>query len=113
MRQRFRWLVQTNGPQPSIAAENRHLGTRAWRLPGPAAEVGGVAYGQVTGYVAEQTIKPGQIERIYVSAPHARRVRIRVFRIGWYRGRGGREVLVSNELPAGSQPACRHRCKPG
>ena len=105
----FRWLIRTDGPQPSIAAENRNRGTRGWRLPGPARDVGGLAYGGVAGYVASATISPGHVERIYVSAPGSARVRIRVFRIGWYRGTGGREVLVSHSLRVAPQPPCTHR----
>jgi hypothetical protein len=86
-------LVPTTGPQPTVAEENAHPGTTAWRLPGPAADVGGLASRWVTGYVAEQALGPGQTERIYVSAPGARRVRIRVYRMGWYGGTGGRDCL--------------------
>jgi hypothetical protein len=104
----YRWLIRTGGPPLSIAAENRQPGTRAWRLPGPAADVGGRARGPVTGYVARPSVLPGQIERIYVSAPGARRVKIAVFRIGWYHGRGGRAVLETGWLRVRPQPGCRH-----
>ena len=109
----FRWLVRTAGPQPSVATENRHRGTRSWRLPGPALDVGGVARGPVAGYVAEPAISPGHIQRVYVDAPGARSVRIRIFRIGWYRGAGGREVLASNRLHAVRQPPCTHSFRTG
>jgi hypothetical protein len=105
----YRWLVPTAGPQPAIAAENAQQGTRAWRLPGPAPDVGGLRRGNVAGYVSAQAVAPGQRERIYVSAPGAGVVRIGVFRIGWYRGAGGREVLVSKHLRARTQPPCTHR----
>jgi hypothetical protein len=109
----YRWLVPTAGPQPTVAEENAHPGTTAWRLPGRAADVGGLAYGSVIGYVAEQALRPGQTERIYVSAPGARRVRIRVYRMGWYGGTGGREVLASDTLPIVAQPPCTHRPETG
>ncbi|PZS08594.1 MAG: hypothetical protein DLM64_12205 [Solirubrobacterales bacterium] len=109
----FRWLVPTQGAQPTTAQENTHAGTETWRLRGPAADVGGLAHGSVAGYVAEQTLAPGQVQRIYASAPGARRIRIRVFRIGWYGGRGGREVLVSRALRAATQPPCVHRYATG
>ena len=109
----YRWLVQTAGAQPSVAVENRQIGTRAWRLPGPAADIGGMRRGDVAGYVAEQAISPGQTERIYVSAPGATAIRIAVFRMGWYGGAGGREVLVSEALPAVAQPPCTHRFATG
>jgi hypothetical protein len=107
------WLVPTGGPQPTVAAENRHPGTRSWRLPGPAADVGGLADGSVTGYVSAPAVAPGHIERVYVSAAGSRRVRIRIFRIGWYHGAGGREVLVSRWLPVVAQPACAHLYETG
>jgi N,N-dimethylformamidase beta subunit-like, C-terminal len=106
---RYRWLVATAGAQPTVAAENRHPGTPAWRLPGPAADVGGLAKGDVNGYVARQAIGVGETERIYVSAPGSKTVRIRIFRMGWYGGRGGREVLESQPLRIRAQPRCTHR----
>lgn len=102
------WLVATRGPQPTVAAENRHPGTRSWRLPGPAADIGGLAYGQVSGYVSAPAVAPGGTERIYVTAPASRLVRIGIFRIGWYHGAGGREVLVSRPLRVVAQPPCAH-----
>src|SRR5437588_2271991 len=111
--QPYRWLVRVTGPQPSIATENRHSGTAAWRLPGPRRMVGGERYGSVAGYVREQAISPGQIQRIYVSAPGARRVWIRVYRIGWYHGTGGREVLASQALRVVRQPGCTHNIGTG
>jgi hypothetical protein len=109
----YRWLVPTVGPQPTVSQENAHPGTTDWRLPGPAADVGGLAYGSVVGYVAEQALSPGQTERIYVSAPGARRVRIGVYRMGWYGGAGGREMLASEDLPIVAQPPCTHRAETG
>ncbi len=104
----YRWLVKSEGAQPTVAAENRHAGTAAWRLPGPRAQVGGVARGDVIGYVAKEAVEVGQTERIYVSAPGSRTVRVRIFRMGWYGGTGGREVLVSRPLRVVAQPPCAH-----
>jgi hypothetical protein len=108
-----RWLVRTVGRQPTVAAENRHSGTNGWRLPGPAADVGGLAYGSVTGYVSAPAALPGHIERIYVNTAGSRWVRIRIFRIGWYHGAGGREVLVSRWLRVVAQPRCAHDYQTG
>jgi len=96
-----------------VAEENRFPGTTAWRLPGPAGEIGGVAHGNVVGYVSREAVRVGQTERIYVRAAGARTVRIRIFRMGWYGGRGGREVLVSAPLRVRAQPACAHRFTTG
>jgi hypothetical protein len=109
----YRWLVPTSGPQPTVAAENREPGTRSWRLPGPSEDVGGLRSGDLSGYVADQAIGPGQTERIYVSAPGSPNVRIAIYRMGWYGGTGGREVLVSDALPLVPQPSCTHRAATG
>jgi len=105
---RYRWLIKTEGAQPTVAAENRHAGTRAWRLPGPRAQLGGIARGNVIGYVAKEAVSVGQTERVYVNAPGTRTVRIRIFRMGWYGGTGGREVLASRPLNVVTQPPCAH-----
>jgi hypothetical protein len=109
----YRWLVRTRGAPPSIAAENRARGTTAWRLPGPPSLLGGAAHGPVEGYVSEQAIAPGETERVYVNAPHARTVTVQVYRMGWYRGTGGRLILQSRPLPAIGQPPCTHRLSTG
>jgi hypothetical protein len=109
----FHWLVRTAGAPPSIAAENRARGTSAWRLPGPAYELGGAAHGTISGYVAEQAIAPGELQRVYVRAPGAHTVTVRVYRMGWYGGSGGRLVLASAPLPARRQPPCAHRFATG
>ena len=80
---------------------------------GPGLDVGGVAAGAVTGYVASPATSRRHLQRIYVSAPGSRSVRIRVFRIGWYGGAGGREVLVSRHAarrpPAAVRAQLPHR----
>ncbi len=109
----YRWLARTTGAPPSIAVENRERGTTAWRLPGPPSLLGGAAHGPVEGYVAEQAIAPGQIERVYVNAPGARTITVRVYRMGWYGGTGGRLFLQSGPLAAVGQPPCMHRSATG
>lgn len=109
----YRWLVPTAGPPPSVAAENRAPGAGAWRLSGPSRAVGGNAHGRVQGYVAEQSLRPGDTQRIYVDAAGGRSVTIRVFRMGWYGGKGGHLVLQSQGLPAVRQPPCTHRAQTG
>ncbi len=101
-------LARTNGSPPSVAQENRARGSTGWRLfaSPPAA-------GRVEGYVSEQDVRPGERETIYVNAPGARRVRVALYRMGFYGGRGGRLVLQSSPLPAASQPPCAHRAQTG
>ena len=105
----YHWVVPTTGAAPSIAQENRSSGTTAWRMPGPGYEIGGQSAGAISGYVSSQAVAPGGSESIYVSAPGARTITIRVYRMGWYGGKGGRLMLVSRRLSARSQPPCTHR----
>ncbi len=107
------WFVPASGAQVSAPVENRQAGTRRWRLPGPAADVGGLAYGSVAGYVSAPAALPGHTERVYVAAPHSRWIKIALFRIGWYHGAGGREVFASARLPARGQPSCSHQRQTG
>src|SRR5271166_5493188 len=109
----YRWLVPTEGEPATIAQENEQRGGTAWRLPGPARLLGGAAHGPVAGYVAEQAVAPGEEQRIYVNAPGAGTVTIGVYRMGWYGGAGGRQVLQSEPLHAVSQPPCAHRYSTG
>jgi hypothetical protein len=109
----YRWFVPSAGAPPTIAQENAAAGTTAWRLPGPAELLGGRTRGAIAGYVAEQTIAPGQTQRVYVSAPGARDVVVEVFRMGWYGGTGGRLVLRSKRLPLVAQPPCTHVSQTG
>src|SRR5207302_10166464 len=109
----FHWTVRVDGRPRSIAAENAAPGTSAWRLPGPGELIGGEARGPIAGYVARDVVAAGQTERVYVSAPRARSFSLRVYRMGWYGGKGGRLVLVSGRLQALDQPPCTHRSSTG
>ena len=89
-------------PRNSGVALTRTVQRRGWACIWSRAGIRCPASGQ-----------PGQTERIYVSAQGARFVRIRIFRIGWYGGAGGREVLASARLPVAPQPLCTHQSETG
>jgi len=112
-RSAYMWTVRTVGRPPSVAVENAAAGTNAWRLPGPRGLIGGEAHGAIVGYVARDVIAAGEVERVYVSAPGARWVSLRIYRMGWYGGKGGRLVLVSGRLRAVGQPGCAHSFSTG
>jgi len=103
-----RWLVPTSGAPPTIAAENEQPGSSGWRLAGRSAQIGGAAVGSIAGYVSDPAPLLGERELVYVNAPGARTVRIQLWRMGWYRGRGGRLYFESGPLPARRQPPCFH-----
>jgi hypothetical protein len=103
----FDWTEAFAGAPASVADENRKRGTGAWMLRG------GRARGHITGYVASQSIRPGEMQRVYVYAPRSRWLRIDVYRMGWYGGRGGRLVLASHRLTPVRQPGCPRHAQTG
>ena len=91
-----------DGEPATVEEENRKPGTRTWMLPG------GRARGHISGYVASQSIRPGEMQRIYVNARRSSWVRVEVYRMGWYQGLGGRLILTSRKLTPVRQPRCPH-----
>jgi hypothetical protein len=71
-----------------VQRENLLPGTGAWRLPQAPA-------GTVQGYASEVSVQPGDVIHLHVSTVPAQRYRVIVYRIGWYRGWGGRLVACS------------------
>jgi hypothetical protein len=97
------WLIAASGTPPTTAGENAAAGSSAWRAADRDTRKSGIDV-----YVSEQDARPGQVERVYVRARRQRSVRVRLFRIGWYRGRGARLVFESGRLPVVAQPPCTH-----
>jgi hypothetical protein len=68
-----------------IQVENARPGTTSWRiklLPQHALE----------GYASEISVAPGAVLHLHVSSALGLRYRVRIFRIGWYGGTGGRRL---------------------
>lgn len=79
----------TAAPNP-VQLENARPGGSGWELPASAGTV-------ITGYASETSAVPGQTVHLHVSAPAGARYRILVYRLGWYQGVGGRQVLCVPE----------------
>jgi hypothetical protein len=47
----------------------------------------------ITGYASETSVAPGQSVHLHVAAPPGSRYRVRVYRLGWYQGIGGRLIM--------------------
>jgi hypothetical protein len=103
----FDWVEPFDGSPRSIEDENKELGSGNWKLHSARAR------GHIRGYVAEQSVRPGQTQRIYVDAPRSRWIRIEAYRMGWYGGRGGRLVLSSRKLKPRRQHACPRDAQTG
>jgi N,N-dimethylformamidase beta subunit-like, C-terminal len=75
-----------------VQRENSRPGTAGWQIPAGAGTV-------ITGYASETSIAPGQSFHLHVAAPPGSRYRVLVYRLGWYRGAGGRLIMCV--------PSCR------
>jgi hypothetical protein len=69
-----------------VQQENSRPGTPGWAIPAGAGTV-------VTGYSSETSVAPGQSFNLHVAAPPGSRYRVLVYRLGWYRGVGGRLIM--------------------
>jgi hypothetical protein len=69
-----------------VRRENSRPGTPGWKLPANAGTL-------ITGYASETSVAPGQSFHLHVAAPPDSRYRVLVYRLGWYRGVGGRLIM--------------------
>lgn len=74
--------AQTANP---IVAENSKLGTTSW-IPFNAAN------GEIEGYASHSSINKGEAIRFFVSTVESS-YKIAIFRLGWYGGLGGRQIV--------------------
>ena len=69
-----------------VQRENSRPGTPGWEIPADAGTV-------ISGYASETSVAPGQSFHLHVAAPPGSRYRVLVYRLGWYRGVGGRLIM--------------------
>lgn len=82
-----------------VAEENARPGTTDWRLRKVARK------NEIEGYAQLSTVSPGEAVPVAVSLSQARSYSWVAYRMGHYRGRGGREVARGSGLRGGPQPA--------
>jgi hypothetical protein len=69
-----------------VQRENSRPGTHGWEIPASAGTV-------ISGYASETSVAPGESFHLHVAAPPGSRYRVLVYRLGWYRGIGGRLIV--------------------
>src|SRR5690348_8443173 len=79
-------LATSSAGANPVQRENSRPGTTGWEIPAGAGTV-------ITGYASETSVVPGQSFHLHVAAPHGSRYRVLVYRLGWYRGVGGRLIM--------------------
>jgi N,N-dimethylformamidase beta subunit-like protein len=77
--------TSANAANP-VEQENSRPGTPGWEIPADAGTV-------ITGYASETSVAPGQSFHLHVAAPPGSRYRVLLYRLGWYRGVGGRLIM--------------------
>jgi N,N-dimethylformamidase beta subunit-like protein len=86
----------------AVQRENARPGTLGWEIPSGAGTV-------ITGYASEVSVIPGENLHLHVAAPPGSQYRVLLYRLGWYRGIGGRLVTCvpgcRSSHTAISQPA--------
>ena len=88
-----------------IADENRHPGARDWQLTRVRLDkAAGFRAPAIEGYCSRQSVKAGESLDIMVSTDPASRFTIDVFRMGYYGGRGARQMFALGPLAGKKQP---------
>src|SRR5713101_5833313 len=86
-----------------IVTENQQPGTGAWLIGSLQADD---VNGQIKGYASATSVLQGQPIDLFVTVNPPQTYTIDVFRIGWYGGVGGRQVLHAPGLQGAPQVAC-------
>jgi len=77
-------------PNP-ITIENRRTGTDRWKLRD------GARAREVEGYASATSVAGGEDLSLHLSSSDPR-VSVEIFRLGWYAGLGGRQVMAAKEV---------------
>src|SRR5258705_4150258 len=102
-------LVWSGAPLASpspVSLENQRTGTSRWGLQNPALSH------EMEGYAEATSVEPGDTLGLHVSSGSPRYT-VEVFRMGWYRGAGGRLVLELRGMSGGQRPIPKPRAQDG
>jgi hypothetical protein len=94
----FSATATPTNPNP-IYLENLNSGTTNWKLVNRAS-------GEIAGYASATSVNKGGTLDIKVSLGQPGQFTIDVYRLGYYRGTGGRLMASSGSLNGTTQPAC-------
>lgn len=96
-----RTVTPSASPSPAawLKAENKLAGTTDWKMP--SATLAGDR--ELAGFFSQPSALPGDKLQLFVQSGSAWTAT--AYRMGWYGGRGGRQVWASGRQKAVSQPA--------
>jgi hypothetical protein len=92
--------VSAIGQQNPIQVENARPGTTDWQLLNPAADDAG---SQIEGYASATSVNRGGTIDFFVRTTSPS-FTYAIYRLGWYRGLGGRQEVAPQSVTAVSQP---------
>jgi len=94
-------ISTTHASQNPIIVENSNPGTTEWRLTNWAND----SDQQIKGYASATSINKGSDITFYITVNPVQSYDIKVYRMGWYNGTGGRLMHSSGSLAGIQQPA--------
>jgi len=101
-----RLCVLTNAPDARadnhIVTENLKAGTGSWRLTRPAND----AISQAKGYADRLSVTPGQTIRFHIAVNPSQQYSLRIYRLGYYQGLGGRQVWARTNITGRIKGRC-------
>ncbi len=89
-----------------IIAENRNIGSNDWILNAPGYQIADERQGQIVGYANLTSVELGAAIELKVSVNPAQDFTIRIFRMGWYDGKGARLMREIGPLRGKRQKDC-------
>src|SRR5438309_1140709 len=97
--------AQSQSANP-IVTENQQPGTTLWQIPNPGSQVSDDVNNQIKGYASAVSVNKGGALFFSVMVNPVQTFTITFYRMGWYGGLGGRQMLQSPPLVGLPQPAC-------
>lgn len=92
--------------QPAIVAENLETGSSGWRIGRGGYRIADDVGLQVKGYASATSVESGEQITFFASVRPVQALKLDIYRLGWYGGKGGRIMLGGAWLPGLAQPAC-------
>jgi hypothetical protein len=95
--------ANTSASSNTIVIENQNQGSSGWRMTNPVSE----SNPEIMGYASATSVNRGNAIDFKISLAQAGNYTIEVYRLGFYRGTGGRLLHSSGTQSGRAQPACR------
>jgi hypothetical protein len=113
-------VTTTSGGAVNVAAgnpipgENAQQGSDKWQVPWAGYQVStDMNRGEIKGFATTATVTPGATISFKVTVNKAQTFSVDIFRLGYYKGLGGRLMLHKSGIAGVHQPACTNSSSSG